>query len=40
MPEDARERFGVFARAIDPEIAERLWALSVDMTGVDIPKGE
>ncbi|MES3106863.1 oxidoreductase [Sphingomonas aurantiaca] len=40
MPEDAPERFGVFARAIDPEIAERLWALSVDMTGVDIPKGE
>lgn len=40
MPEDAPERFGVFARAIDPEIAERLWALSVDMTDVDIPKGE
>lgn len=38
MPEGSSERVGVFARAIDPEIAERWWTLSVGMTGVDLPK--
>lgn len=38
MPEDSPDRFGVFSRAIDPETAERLWALSANMTGVDLTR--
>jgi hypothetical protein len=33
MPEGSPERFGVVARAIDPEAAERLWQLSEKLTG-------
>jgi NAD(P)-dependent dehydrogenase (short-subunit alcohol dehydrogenase family) len=34
VPADAKERFGVRPWAIDPELADRLWALSEKLTGV------
>jgi NAD(P)-dependent dehydrogenase (short-subunit alcohol dehydrogenase family) len=36
MPEDSPARFGVFARAVDARRAERLWSVSVGLTGVDV----
>jgi NAD(P)-dependent dehydrogenase (short-subunit alcohol dehydrogenase family) len=34
-PEDPEQRYGVKEWAIDPEQAERLWAWSAELTGVD-----
>jgi NAD(P)-dependent dehydrogenase (short-subunit alcohol dehydrogenase family) len=36
-PEASGQLSGVLPRAIDPELAERLWQLSEDMTGVKFP---
>jgi len=35
-PEDGPGRYGVKAWAVDPEAAERLWAVSTRMTGLDL----
>jgi hypothetical protein len=36
VPADCTDLLGVRPWAIDPELAERLWALSVELTGVSI----
>jgi hypothetical protein len=36
VPADCADLLGVRPWAIDPELAERLWALSIELTGVSI----